>query len=179
MNQRERTAYQERRAAESAAARGGRKATVPALHRGVYTPVDERVEAVPKTAPYRDAVLLEMARDRPCLLMIPAQCSHRTDTTVAAHSNFAEHGGKGKNRRADDCFSVWSCEACHIRWLDQPIGHGGPTKAQKEAAFMAAHSRQVLAWRVIATDQAEPERFRRAARRALERLGATPLPEED
>jgi hypothetical protein len=129
----------------------------------------------PKTAPYRDPALLEMACDRPCLLMIPAQCSHRTDTTVAAHSNFAEHGGKGKNRRADDCFSVWSCEACHIRWLDQPIGHGGPTKAQKEAAFMAAHARQVLAWRVIAMDPAEPERFRRAARRALEHLNATPI----
>jgi hypothetical protein len=177
MNQRERTTYQERRAAESAAARGGRKATVPALHRGVYTPVDERVEAVPKTEPYRDAALLELARGRPCLLLVPGVCSHRVDTVVAAHSNFGIHG-KGGARKADDVHSCAACHSCHA-WLDQPIGHGGPTKAQKEAAFMAAHSRQVLAWRVIATDPAEPERFRNAAHRALEHLNATPLPEED
>lgn len=147
--------------------------TVRSLHRGTYG--GTTAGAAPKTKPYRDPALLEMARGRPCLMLVPGVCNHRTDTTAAAHSNFVEHGGKAKNRRADDCFSVWSCKACHIRWLDQPIGHDGPTRAQKEAAFMAAHARQVLAWRQVATDSAEPERFRRAARRALEHLQASPL----
>lgn len=132
--------------------------------------------AAPKTKPYRDRVLLAMAENRSCLLLVPAVCSHRTDQTVSAHSNLGIHG-KAKNRKADDCYSAWSCAACH-RWLDQPIGHYGPTRDQKAQAFMQAHLRQVLAWHQIATDPTEPERFRRAARRALERLNATPLPQD-
>ncbi|MGE4243699.1 nuclease domain-containing protein [Ramlibacter sp.] len=173
--------YQERRDRERADRheRIGRQ-TPPAnrLHHGVMGGPVGVAMPVPKSKPYRDAALLAMAKDRPCLMLVPGMCSHRTDTTVAAHSNFSAHGGKAKGRRADDCFSVWACEACHIRWLDQPIGHNGPTKAQKESAFMAAHSRQVMAWRVISTDPSEPERFRRAARRALEHLNASMPPKE-
>ncbi|MBL0390550.1 DUF1364 family protein [Ramlibacter monticola] len=110
-----------------------------------------------------------MARDRPCLLLVPAVCTHRTDTTVACHSNLGEHGKAGA-RKADDCYSTWGCAACHA-WLDQ-----GPAPArQKRFAFMSGHARQVLAWRQIATDPTEPERFRRAAGRALAHLNATPL----
>jgi hypothetical protein len=134
------------------------------------------LKAVPKTVAYRDPALLAMAQDRPCLLCPAGTCTCTPGSTVACHSNFAEHGGKGKNRRADDCYSVWGGMEAHRR-LDQPIGAGGPTKAQKEATFMAAHARQVLAWRQVAADPAEPERFRRAARRALEHLNATPIPE--
>lgn len=126
-------------------------------------------QAAPKLEPYRDAALLEMARGRPCLLMVPAVCSHRVDTVVAAHSNLAEHG-KGLARKADDCYSAWGCACCHV-WLDQ----GKAGAARKESTFMEAHARQVLAWRLVVLDNAEPERFRNAARRALERLGATPL----
>lgn len=126
--------------------------------------------ADPKTEAYRDPVLLEMARGRCCLLMVPGICNHRTDTTAAAHSNLSAHGKAGA-RKADDCYSVWACAACHIPWLDQ----GKAPARVKESAFMAAHARQVLAWRLIAMDPAEPERFRRAARRALEHLNATPL----
>lgn len=128
-------------------------------------------EAAPKSEAYRDPALLEMARDRPCLLMVPAVCSHRVDTTVACHSNLSIHG-KGGARKADDHYSVHGCACCHL-WLDTSKALG----AIKEVAFMTGHARQVLAWRLIALDPDEPERFRRAARRALERLGATPLGE--
>lgn len=164
-----------KRAARKAASLAVLCAPTERLHRGTYAGGVKAAD--PKPEPYRDSALLEMARDRPCLLMVPGVCNHRTDTTVAAHSNFAAYGGKAKNRRADDCYSVWSCAACHIPWLDQPIGHDGPTKAQKEAAFMEAHLRQVLAWRQVAADPSEPERFRKAAQRALERLNATPVGE--
>lgn len=121
----------------------------------------------PKTAPYRDRALLDLARGRPCLLLVPACCSHRMDTVVAAHSNLSIHGKSGA-RKADDCYTVAACHSCHS-WLDQ----GKATFLHKEAAFMAAHLRQVLAWRQIAADPSEPERFRKAAKSALEQLNAT------
>lgn len=125
--------------------------------------------AVPKPVPYRDRALLDMAQLRPCLLLVPALCNHRLDTTVAAHSNLGIHGKAGA-RKADDCYSVWACAACHA-WLDQ----GSAPAAQKERAFMAAHLRQVLAWREVAAADGEPQRFQRAALRTLEHLNATPL----
>jgi hypothetical protein len=125
------------------------------------------VGPAPKPVPWRSPTLLDMARNQPCLLLVPGICNHRTDTTVAAHSNWGEHG-KAKGRKADDCYSAWCCAACHT-WLDQGCAPAG----QKRAAFMAAHARQVLAWRQIATDPTEPARYRRAALAALERLGAT------
>lgn len=124
-----------------------------------------------KSQAYRDPALLEMARGRPCLLMLPAVCTHRVDQTVACHSNLSIHGKAGA-RKADDCYVVFGCAACHF-WLD----FGKASAAHKERAFMEAHARQVLAWRLIACDSKEPERFRRAARSALERLDASPAGE--
>jgi hypothetical protein len=121
---------------------------------------------VPKDEAYRDPVLLELARGRPCLLMVPALCLHRTGTTVACHQN----EGKGMGTKRPDTMSVWGCAACHV-WYDR----SGADRRHKRDAFMNAHARQVLAWRLIAMDQAEPERFRKAARRALEHLNATPI----
>lgn len=151
----------------------GRQMPPPTLHRAVVGGGTRA--AAPKSTAYRNPTLLEMADRRPCLLLVPGVCNHRTDTTTAAHSNLGIHG-KAKNRKADDCYSAWGCFACH-RWLDQPIGHDGPSREQKAAVFMEAHLRQVLAWRQIAADPTEPERFRRAASRALERLNATPIGE--
>jgi hypothetical protein len=124
-----------------------------------------------KSEAKRCPALLDMARSRPCLLMIPGLCNHRIDTTVAAHSNLSIHGKAGA-RKADDCYSVWGCANCHL-WLDTSKA----LAAVKEAAFMTAHARQVLAWRLVATDPSEPERFRRAARWAIEQLNATPIGE--
>lgn len=124
--------------------------------------------AVHKSEPYRDAALLDMARGRPCLMLVPGICSHRVDTVVAAHSNLSIHGKAGA-RKAEDAYSVWSCATCHT-WLDQ-----GPAPAEvKAAAFMAGHSLQVLAWRTVAAAPDEPLRYRKAATRALEYLKATP-----
>jgi hypothetical protein len=126
------------------------------------------LKAAPKTQAYRDPVLLEMARGRPCLLCVPGECCCRPGSVVACHSNSAIHG-KAKSRKADDCYSVWGGDFAH-EWLDR----SGATRAKKESAFMAAHLLQVLAWREIAADPSEPERFRKAAQRALERMNATP-----
>lgn len=123
----------------------------------------------PKTIQHRNPHLLAMARDQPCLLLVPGCCNHRTDTTVACHSNWQEHGGKAGARKADDQYSAWGCAACH-RWLDQ----GSALKAQKQAVFMAAHLRQVLIWRQIGADSSAPARDRKAVIWALNLLGAIP-----
>lgn len=136
--------------------------TVLPLRRGTYA--GGTTAAAPKTVAYRDPALLEMARGRPCLLLVPGICNHRVDTTVTCHSNLPQHGKAGA-RKADDCCSVWGCFACHA-WLDQ-----GPAPAQvKEAAFMDGLHRQALAWQQVATDASEPARFRRAAARAAQAL---------
>jgi hypothetical protein len=122
----------------------------------------------PKSVQHRNRHLLDMARGQQCLLMVPACCNHRLDTTVAAHSNWAIHGKAGA-RKANDFYVVNSCACCHA-WLDA----GPATKAQKQAVFMAAHLRQVLAWRQIAGDSRAPSADRKATLWALEQLGALP-----
>lgn len=134
------------------------------LRAGTYEGATSGVPVAKEDA-HRDDALLQMAKGRACLLLVPGICNHRMDTTVACHENQS----KGMAIKASDERSVWGCFACHL-WFDA----GTAPRAQKRQTFMEAHLRQVLAWRQIATDPAEPERFRRAARRALERLNATP-----
>lgn len=116
----------------------------------------------------RDQALRDMAAGRPCLLMIPCVCTHRVDTTVACHQN----EGKGMGTKQSDEMSAWGCAACHV-WYDR----SGAERQHKREAFDQAHARQVMYWRLVAMDASEPERFRAAAHRALERLNATPIGE--
>lgn len=159
------TEQRERRAAEREANLRALCQPTRSIHRGTYA--GGTTGPAPKSEAWRDPVLLEMARGRPCLLMVPAICSHRVDTVVAAHSNQSIHGKAGA-RKADDCYSAWACACCHV-WLDQ----GKASAEVREDAFATAHARQVLAWRLIAVDPKEPERFRKAAQRALARLEMT------
>lgn len=139
------------------------------LRRAVMARCDALAEPDPKTVARRNPHLLAMAKGMPCLLQIPGVCRGGTETTVACHSPFACHGKAGA-RKADDQYSVWGCAACHIPWLDR-----GPAPFEvREAAFMAAHLRQVLAWRRIASDQRRPSKDRAAVLWALALLNATP-----
>jgi hypothetical protein len=131
------------------------------LHKGV---IGGTTTALPKTEPKRNRALLDMAADRLCLLCPPGTCRCTPDSTVAAHSNLSIHG-KAKARKADDHWSVWAGAEAH-EWLDRS---NAPSEVKK-AAFMEAHARQIDAWRQVAEDPSEPERFRKAARWALEQL---------
>ncbi|MDZ7892343.1 MAG: nuclease domain-containing protein [Rhodoferax sp.] len=122
----------------------------------------------PKVEVNRNPTLLTMARGRHCLLRVPGVCQGGTETTVAAHSNWACHGKAGA-RKADDQYSVWGCFGCHS-WLDQ----GRAAKDVKQMAFRLAHIDQVLEWRRIAQDPTEKPRDRKAALWALEKLNASP-----
>lgn len=124
------------------------------------SPAAEAPQAQPKTEPLRNPALLEMAKGHPCLMLIPGH-AHDPQTTVSAHSNWAEHGKAGA-RKADDTYTAWSCGACHT-WLDQ----GKASAEEKKAAWLAAHRRQVDHWHVIASDPSEPLRFRKAAQWAI------------
>ncbi len=138
----------------------------PELRRNAsMTPVMTSRTSIPKTEAHRNPALLEMARGRQCLIQLPHKCLNpSTETTVAAHSNWHEHGKAGA-RKADDEFSVAACFACHS-WLDQGPG----TEAEKRATFAAAHQRQIAQWERIAADPTEPARFRKAAQWALNHL---------
>lgn len=95
----------------------------------------------PKDTPRRNKRLLDLARGKPCLLQIPGVCNGDPATTVAAHSNQLIHG-KGRGRKAHDCYVVYACADCHF-WFDQ----GPATKYRKIEAFNAAHKRQIDAWK--------------------------------
>lgn len=141
-----------------------------ALHRGTYA-ASTRVQPATKTEPHRNRHLLDMARGGPCLRIVPG-CTCQPETSVAAHGNSSVFG-KGGARKADDFWSVRLGAQCHT-WLDA----GTATKAEKLAAFMAAHHRQVLEWRRIAADPKAPPADRKAANWALGHLNATPVGRE-
>jgi len=159
-------AMRARRADERAANLRALATPTRSLHAGTFE--GGTTGGAAKTAPYRDRALLDMASGRHCKLAVPGVCNHDPRPTVACHSNLSIHG-KGGARKADDVYAVDGCSACH-EWLDR-----GPAPADAKAlAFTLAHIDQVLAWRAVATDPAEPLRFRRAAQRALVQLGAMP-----
>lgn len=121
-----------------------------------------------KPEPQRNPHLLSMARGRPCLLRA-AVCNFDASTTVAAHSNLLAHG-KGRGRKADDCFSVWACARCHT-WLDSSYD---ADFSEKESAFMAALVAQVDEWKAIADSAGSSPKDRAAALWALERISRAP-----
>lgn len=127
-------------------------------------PVSEECAPVEKTAAKRNANLLKLAKGQPCMLTL-RNCDGGGETTVAAHSNQAKHGKAGA-RKADDCYSVWSCFSCHS-WIDQ----GSAPREEKDSYFNAAHARQVLAWREIADSYSAKEWKQAAAQWALDQLG--------
>jgi len=143
-------------------------AWTPTQRQSVFGPAS--LVPTPKTVARRNPHLLAMARGQRCLLRVPGVCNGDPETTVACHSNLSIHE-KGGHRKADDCYSVWGCARCHT-WLDSSYSATGAARSQR---FMAAHLRQVMEWRRIASSPDIPEADRRAAAWALDQLNATPV----
>jgi hypothetical protein len=160
---------QQRRQAEREANMRGLMGVARPLTPGTYKGATSG--AAPKTEAKRCPALLEMAQGRPCLLCPEGRCHCTPGSVVACHSNLGIHGKAGA-RKADDQYSVWGGDQAHF-----DLDRSGKDAGEKETAFMRAHMRQVQAWRVVATDASEPERFRKAARWALDQLGASPIGE--
>lgn len=119
----------------------------------------------PKTPRKENPALLKMAHGKPCLLRVRCDGSP-SETTVAAHSNSQKHG-KGMGRKADDCYTVWACARCHT-WLDSSYN---ATQEERQAAFEAAHKRQVKAWNDMVFDIGGKDYMDgRVARWALDQL---------
>lgn len=121
--------------------------------------------AMPKTEPQRNPFLLTMARGERCLLRVPGICCNDPATTVAAHSNWAEHGKSGA-RKADDCYHVWACFACHS-WLDQGPAPAEEKRCRWDAAF--TWMRSIWLDIVAGMQQATPKE-RAAAQWALDNI---------
>lgn len=148
--------------------------TLKPLRMGVLARIDGAVRASPKTIQYRNRRLLDLARGMPCLLGVPGICNRDDATTVAAHSNWGEHGKAGA-RKADDYWSCWACSACH-EWLDQ---NRRPLEAEKRAAFDRGHALQLVYWHQIAADPARHESDRLAAQWALALIATARQPGND
>jgi hypothetical protein len=119
-----------------------------------------------KTTRQTNQHLLVMARGSPCLLMAVSNCElSRGESTVAAHSNWADLGGKGMARKASDAYTCWACGPCHS-WLDQ----GGASKAEKRRAWMAGHKRQIELWGAIARSKYSKIEDKKADQWALDML---------
>lgn len=89
----------------------------------------------------RNRKLLDLAKDKQCMLRLSGICNHNPATTVAAHSNQLRHG-KGTGIKAHDWASVWACSECHAE-LDQG---NRLDKQQKVALFDAALVKQDREW---------------------------------
>jgi hypothetical protein len=108
--------------------------------------------------------LLSMARNQPCLIRSPV-CNGNPETTVACHASGVKNG-KGMGYKVGDHLTAWGCSSCN----DYTDAFNGATKEQKQAAFDAAHKRQVAQWREIATDGQANRKDREAAQWALDQL---------
>lgn len=128
--------------------------------------VGEGVVSVVKTKARRSPAVMDSARGRMCMLQAPYTMHHDPATTVGCHGNGHQFGKAGA-RKADDCYVVWGCFECHA-WLDQ----GSASAEEKAKVFHLGMFRQMLAWEQLAVSETEPERFRAAARWALECLEA-------
>lgn len=86
---------------------------------------------------YRNPKILAHAKGQPC-----QNCGRDDGSTVAAHSNSAEHG-KAKGMKAHDLFTAYLCGQCHT-WLDSeshrpdPTGVYSPMRADKREMFIKA-----------------------------------------
>lgn len=125
-------------------------------------PANDPGQALPKGEAQRHPFLLSMARGQACLLRVPGVCCAAPSTTVACHSNWAEHG-KGGARKADDCFHVHGCFTCH-RWLDQ----GPAPAAEKRACWDAGFAWMRAIWLdIVSGMQPSTPKERAAAQWAL------------
>lgn len=131
---------------------------------GIAAPIGDVVAGRPKRPRAKNGHLLNLARDKPCLILSPI-CVGGTETTVACHGAGVING-KGLGYKIGDHLTAWGCYACN-HYTD---AYKGASKAEKEAAFMAGHERQVLEWQRIAAGDESWEQ--RAAQWALDQLSA-------
>ena len=117
----------------------------------------------PKSPRQENRALLDLARGQPCLLRI-VPCAG-PETTVAAHSNWMEHG-KGKSMKAHDFYSVWACCRCH----DALDSSQRLSADEKKSAFAHGHIRQMLEWKTIVDLKLGKPKDIKAAKWALDEL---------
>lgn len=81
--------------------------------------------------------LLDAVYQLPCLLQIPGVCEGGNGEPC--HANWSDFG-KGKSRKAHDCFVAAGCRACH-----REIDHGKRlTREEREAMWMCGWRRTIL-----------------------------------
>jgi predicted Fe-S protein YdhL (DUF1289 family) len=123
---------------------------------------DEPVRAVPKEPRMCNKAVLELARQKPCLLLSPI-CIPNPETTVACHGAGVANG-KGMAYKVGDYLTCWGCDRCN----DYTDAYNRATAEQKLAVFSAGHARQIYEWQKIASDPRAKPRDRKASQWALD-----------
>jgi hypothetical protein len=88
---------------------------------------------------FRSRKLLDHARGQDCQVNLPYICNQNSETVVAAHSNFIEHG-HAMSIKAHDIFIAFCCSDCH-REIDQG---STLTKEEKRFYWTRGHIRTLL-----------------------------------
>lgn len=138
------------------------KAT-PSGVRSVMSKATTAVVSVPKSPRLVNKTLTDMARMQPCLLLSPI-CNRDPETTVACHGAGVALG-KGMRYKLSDFWTVHGCSSCN-HYTD---AYNGATAEQKQAVFLAGHSRMRAKWEHIAATEPNTKEGR-AARWALDHL---------
>ena len=93
--------------------------------------------------------ILRYANGQPC-----QWCGAQDGTTVAAHSNWSQWGGKSMGRKADDTAIAYLCQMCHF-----DIDQGSHlTKVARQVIWLTAHHKtmQLLIDAGLITDADAP-----------------------
>lgn len=88
----------------------------------------------PKTKYVRSPAILVACRKLAC-----QACGTADGTVVAAHSNWAEYGAKGKAIKADDRYVAAMCYRCHCA-IDQGARL---SRDARKAKWLHAHTRTI------------------------------------
>jgi hypothetical protein len=115
----------------------------------------------PKEPRYENRAVLDLARDKPCLIRSKL-CEGGTERTVSCHGGGVANG-KGMGYKVGDHLTAWGCGRCNF-FTD---AYSGATKDEKTRVFEAAHQRQIIAWQFIAKSPTESPKAVKAARDVL------------
>lgn len=142
MNSRERTEWQERRAAERARNRGGVRSEVAPLHRGLIAAAQDRARPIPKSEPHRSQKLRDSARGEDCTVRIPG-CPADPEKTIWSHYR-GSAGGKAGARKSDDICGAYACTYCDAVYDGQAPRPAGLTKEDVDRLWLEGHIRSLV-----------------------------------
>lgn len=118
----------------------------------------------PKNPRQENRALLDMARQKPCLIRSPL-CNNNPETTVACHGSGLANG-KGMGYKVHDWLTVWGCSDCN-HYTD---AYKEASPSEKRQAWQRGHKKQVVEWGTIVDLKLGKQKEINAAKWAIEMI---------